>query len=793
MLRKLFTLVVCLVATIVSTQAQTPPNNEIWYTTTDGNIAEYYMGDDGYEAGFEIVSNTYSNGLGVIRANKAIKSYGYYEERSEEVNFLIGFGWGFISDTLETIILPNSIKTISEDAFSGCSNLTSITIPEVVTQIGELAFRDCTSLQTFNSLLASEDGRCLIINGELVGFASSGLTSYTIPEEVTAIGGCVFYDCKELTSVTIPESVTSFGWYAFGGCSGLTSIDIPNSVESISGWTFYNCSGLTSISIPESISSIGITPFYGCCNIKHLEIGCYPYFALPESSTDDLKLLSMDIVNGLESVTLSNHEYEMYDYFCSLSNIKSITFSGAYASADGRCLITDGKLGLFSARGVAEYDFPESITEVGADALRDCDSLTSISIPHSVTKIEEEAFKGCAKLRHITVGCDPAIIPNDILSKIESVTIFNHELYDYFDKLPNIKSITFGGANASEDGRCMIIDGELVACNAKGLTEYTIPNDVTKIGVSALLNCDSLTSLTITNSATTFEPDTFNRCCNLTALNINCDILNDYWPNCQLTDVTIGKDVTLINQEFLKRCTGRLTLNCKSLKHDMVAESCHTEITLGESVETIAQGTFAELSNLHTFKGRYASEDGRCLISNNNLLAIAPAGLTEFNIPVGVTSIGESTFSGCNNLTKITIPDSVAEIGWRAFSGCTSLATITIPNGAKELGNATFSGCSNLAEVNIPNSVTTIGALLFENCTSLTSVTLPESVTTFEEDIFAGCSALTTIYCLAPEPPTFKELKLSENVIIYVPKEAAKTYKQHPLWSVYKKQIKAIK
>ena len=85
----------------------------------------------------------------------------------------------------------------------------------------------------------------------------SSLTSVTIPNSVTTIGGVTFRDCSGLTSVTIPNSVTFIGMTAFENCSGLTSITIPNSVTSIGSSAFENCSGLTSITIPNSVTSIG--------------------------------------------------------------------------------------------------------------------------------------------------------------------------------------------------------------------------------------------------------------------------------------------------------------------------------------------------------------------------------------------------------------------------------------------------------------------------------------------------------------------------------------------------------
>ena len=135
---------------------------------------------------------------------------------------------------ITNLIIPNSVTSIGNWAFEGCSGLTSVTIPNSVTSIGERAFDGC-----------------------------SGLASVTIPNSVTSIGGHAFSSCSKLTSVTIPNSVTSIGDFAFGWCTGLTSVTIPNSVTSIGNNAFYSCYGLTSVTIPNSVTSIGSSAFDG--------------------------------------------------------------------------------------------------------------------------------------------------------------------------------------------------------------------------------------------------------------------------------------------------------------------------------------------------------------------------------------------------------------------------------------------------------------------------------------------------------------------------------------------------
>ena len=125
------------------------------------------------------------------------------------------------------ITIPEGVKEIGS-SFASCSSLTSVTIPESVTSIERGAFTECLSLQEFNGKFASDDHRCLVVDGMTVGFAPAGLTEYTIPSNVTYVAYCTFESCDELTSITIPESVNRIGSYAFNYCSALTSIVIES-------------------------------------------------------------------------------------------------------------------------------------------------------------------------------------------------------------------------------------------------------------------------------------------------------------------------------------------------------------------------------------------------------------------------------------------------------------------------------------------------------------------------------------------------------------------------------------
>jgi len=195
-----------------------------------------------------------------------------------------------------TFVIPNGVTKIEKNAFSQCTNLTSIIIPDSVTNIGEgafyytnlinitlpnsvtfignNAFNCCENLSVINvnnanTVYSSE-------NGILYNKAKTTLIKYPdkktdstfiIPKSVTTIGDSAFYCCYNLIGITVPNSVTSIGDNAFSGCYNLIGITIPNGVTAIGNNVFSNCSSLSSITIPKSVTSIGDGAFSRCFNL----------------------------------------------------------------------------------------------------------------------------------------------------------------------------------------------------------------------------------------------------------------------------------------------------------------------------------------------------------------------------------------------------------------------------------------------------------------------------------------------------------------------------------------------
>ena len=193
---------------------------------------------------------------------------------------------------ITSVLIPDSIITIGDNAFSDCDSLTSIEIPDSVTTIGSSVFSACSNLTS----IEIPDGVTTI--GDYAFQYCSSLTSIEIPDSVTTIGFGVFQYCSSLTSIEIPDSVTTIGLDAFAFCSSLTSIEIPDGVTWIEYRVFSNCSSLTSIEIPNSVTWIGDEAFYNCISLKSITFGgtMEEWNAISKGSSWKYNVLATEVV-----------------------------------------------------------------------------------------------------------------------------------------------------------------------------------------------------------------------------------------------------------------------------------------------------------------------------------------------------------------------------------------------------------------------------------------------------------------------------------------------------------------
>lgn len=159
---------------------------------------------------------------------------------------------------LISVDIPNTVTDIYQQAFQGCTSLTSISIPNSVTMIGVSAFASCSeltsiSVQSGNAVYDSRDN-CNAIIESSSNTLTQGCKNTIIPNSIIAIGDCAFLGHTAIASINIPNSVTAIYSNAFRWCTGLTTVTLPNSLTSIGSWAFESCSNLT------SVTSLAIVP-----------------------------------------------------------------------------------------------------------------------------------------------------------------------------------------------------------------------------------------------------------------------------------------------------------------------------------------------------------------------------------------------------------------------------------------------------------------------------------------------------------------------------------------------------
>lgn len=708
-----------------------------------------------------------SEGIEVI-GDSAFKAYFDYEK-------------GYIR-TLVSVSLPQSLKIISDDGFWGQENLQEITLGSVV-EIGQSAFGSCTMLKqiTLPDTLTTIGWRA---------FESSGLTSLTIPVNVTSLGDSFITDCSALTSLYVAEGNPTYEMvdgllydipaktlrYALPDVSG--DVVIRDGTVRI-GDDVFKEHAITSVQLPDSLQKIGNCAFQFCKELKEI--------TFPEGLIT-IDGLAFAYCTQLENVVLPE----------GLKHLGDSAFSYCHA--------------------LTEVTIPEGVTFMSG-TFSYCTSLRTLNLPNSLTDMSNGVVEGCNSLETLHLPSKLEYISGEWPSKLKTITTAvgsvryvseDGVLYDTQDN-----SILF--VNASITGNVTVRDGiTTIGAGAfkgrKGLTSVTLPESCTVIDSYAFENCTALTDINFPekleligrnafyNSGITSlklsQPGihvgsfAFAYCHQLKSVEITStdfDLMEWAFARCEnletvllppqvfrmeggcftectsLTTVVLPKNITFVHG--FKDCTSLKTIeipdsvtsigyeafaNCKSL------ESIH----LPDGVTNIGDLAFVRCFALKdvNFPAALTTIGKEAFRSVPIAEVVIPANVTEIadmafyyneelrslTLPNGLKKIGESAFWNASKLQTVELPESLTEIGETAFrqSGLTS---ITIPGDVKRIATGAFAACENLEKVSVAPGVETIGADAFLECSKLTEATLASTVTTIESSAFCGCKALQTI------------------------------------------------
>lgn len=408
------------------------------------------------------------------------------EHNGEPIVGIGGYAFAMQS-RLECVIIPDSIKTIGENAFLSCFNLTSVECGDGVENIGTSAFESCLNLTSV------QFGKSVADIGDRAFYECKKLTAVDLPASVTRVGDSAFANCSSLASLTVSDAAAEIGSAAFADCAVLSTLDLGGSLVSIGAGAFSACVGLNSVTIPDSVTSVGESAFSGCAGLDMLAIGkgvqqighlafsdCpnlqeVEYNAIAAEDIEEYSGLNRGVspfcgsgtAAGGMSVTFGdNVEHIPAFLFINGSypqlfeelkvkdvtigrNVKSIGESAIYPGSYEFLDITD--LAAWCAIEFEEYNPLYTAEKVYVQGVQ----VSSLVIPDGVESISDMAFAGCAAVTSI-------VLPDSVI-----------EIGKYAFRDSEAK-IVWGDAPAITEIGSMAFAGYLGK-------ELTIPDSVTKV------------------------------------------------------------------------------------------------------------------------------------------------------------------------------------------------------------------------------------------------------------------------------------------------------------------------
>ena len=329
--------------------------------------------------------------------------------------------------TLTSVIIPSSVRTLDDEAFSQCFALTNVYCQGNPLSLGSSVFSGDTNATAYYLAIYAFawrtplDGLPTMLNpAEMFNYVTTngavtilsyhgpsgslaipstiygvpvtsigdapmsytGLFSVTFPSTLTNIGSSAFNRQVSLTNVIIPDNVIRLGDAAFAYCYALTNVVIGNGLTSLGISEFDSCSALVSVTLGTNITSIGGSAFNQCTKLATVSMG---------NSVTSFGDSAFYACNSLRSVTIGD----------SVTNIGNSTFYGCISLTNvtiGNGVTTIGNTAFWQCNNLMKAVIGNSVTNIGSGAFQGCFSLTNVTVGENVSTIKASAFSGDSKL-----------------------------------------------------------------------------------------------------------------------------------------------------------------------------------------------------------------------------------------------------------------------------------------------------------------------------------------------------------------------------------------------------------
>ena len=649
---------------------------------------------------------------------------------------------------LTSVTIPTSVTSIGLHAFRGCYNLAEINVESGNTKYssleGVLFNKDKTTIICYpigNAKTSYIIPESVTSIGNSAFEGCSGLTSVTIPSSITNISSDAFFGCTSLTSVTIPGSVTSIGDGAFY-CTALTSVDIPDGVISIGELAFSYCFNLQAVSIPNSVVEMPFT-YSNDFDIEIIDGQVYfddnhnKFSNLSVfSHCDNLKTVNCNS-NAIDSTFSGMKSIVTINIGDDVTSIPDSAFAGCTKLKEvtiGKAVENIGNKAFDGCKTVQTLSF--NTNAIGA-VFAGCKYLNTINIGETVTTFDRESFAGCTNLETINIDEQNENFASEngaLYNKDKTTLIYcPAQKKDDFTMPKSVASIAEGALQdigmvyKTETGAKYLGDTEnpyrwLVSVEPSYNTLLTVNNRCEYIIGNAFNGCSNLAYINIPESVVEVGDKAFNGC-NATlycaaagrpegwsseasaskvfwGVNLSqsgfvyspkkleiCDYIGDNKTNIIIPDNIDSYTITRIGANAFS--------NCPELQ----------SVTIPASITSIDNTAFKGCNNITTLTCNTNSL-GKCFAGNKSL--------TTVNIGSDVSIIPDGAFEGCSKLWTVTIGALVKTIGNRAFANCHELRELTFGGSVlTTIGKEAFTGCHKIKTIKVPSSVTSIGENAF--------------------------------------------------------------------------------
>ena len=393
------------------------------------------------------------------------------------------------SDSIVSLVIKDGITEIGYEMFFGCENLENIVIPDSVVSISRDAFK---GTKYYNVDSNWQDGQLYINHALVCVKEDSAKGEFKIKDGTTVIADAAFEGCCNLSSITIPDSVTHIGADVFYNCDNLNKIDMSSNIESVgigafeytayydnqSNWNngaLYVGAALIAVNadltgkyqVKDSTRVVADEVFRACRLTEVL---------LPNGLVNIGGGYAFAYCDNLESIAIPDTVTKMDSgVFEACRNLKKVVLSNA--------LTVVPSYAFENCENLESINMPDSVTEIGERAFYQCTALEKVAFSESLTTIGEMAFGECSKISSIRLPDSVKVIENEA-----------------FYECTGLKSLTLS-SNLVSIGDCAFQDN----C----LSTVYIPGDHVRVGDCAFLPNDDNALFVFCNSTTQIDTDVY--------------------------------------------------------------------------------------------------------------------------------------------------------------------------------------------------------------------------------------------------------------------------------------------